>query len=116
MSVRAYTSAQQLDQRVRVERCRRDANGDVSAWLLVGYARARVDGQKATAEPEAQGGTRSAARYTVWLRSDIMARYRITPADRLVWKQRQLNILDAADQGLAGRFVPLVCEAGINRG
>lgn len=118
MSIRAHTTAQRLNDRVSFERPQRDSNGDPSSWLrLATDVHAAVDGAKASgAENVAADGTRSVGGYTVWIRADIVQRFGITIADRVVWKGRYLDIKDAPDQGLQGRLIALLCEAGVNAG
>jgi head-tail adaptor len=122
MSIRASTSAQRLNDRVRFERAVLDDNGDITSWRLLGECAAAVDGAKAVgAERVVADGTRSVGGYTVWVRSEIVQRWALTVADRAVWLRRRnglvyLDVKDAPDQGLRGRLIGLVCEAGVNRG
>jgi head-tail adaptor len=119
MSIRAHTSAQRLSDRVHLERASRDtATGDVTGWLrLASSVQAAVDGAKARgAERVVADGTRSVAGYTVWLRADVVQRFAIAVDDRVLWKGRALDIKDAPDQGLQGRLIALLCEAGVNQG
>lgn len=118
MSIRALTYAQRLNDRVHIERVQLDANGDAAGWLRVASdVHAAVDGAKANgAERFSADGTRSVGGYTVWLRSDVVQRFAVTVADRLVWKGRLLDVKDAPDQGLQGRLIALLCEAGVNAG
>jgi head-tail adaptor len=117
MSIRASVFAQRLNERVWIERATRDANGDISGWSLLVACRAAVDGAKARdAEAVIAGGTRSMGGYTVWVRSDIVKRFEPTVADRVVWGSRYLDVKDAPGQGLPGRLIALICEAGANKG
>lgn len=122
MSIRASTSAQRLNDRVRFERAVLDANGDIASWTLLGECAAAVDGAKAVGpERVVADGTRSVGGYTVWVRSEIVQRWALAVADRAVWLHRPnglvyLDIKDAPDQGLRGRLIGLVCESGVNKG
>lgn len=117
MSIRASTDARRLNARVRFDRAQRDANGDVTGWLPLVTCWAAVDGAKASgAERVIADGTRSMAGYTVWVRSDIVKRFAPTVADRIVWGSRILDIKDAPDQGLSGRLIAFMCDAGANKG
>lgn len=115
MSIRAHTSAQRLTEEVRFERKTKDANGDPTGWALLCKCRAAVDGDKAN-ERVVADGMRSVMGYTVWVRSDIVKRFGPTLDDRIVWKGRLLDVKGIVDQGLAGRMIPLRCEAGVNPG
>lgn len=117
MSIRAYVSAQRLDEVVTVKRATRDGNGDVTSWATVVCTRAAVDGAKASgAERFVADGVRSVSGYTVWMRADVVERFSIAVDDRIEWKSRYLDIKDIPDQGLRGRMLALFCEAGINKG
>lgn len=123
MSIRAHTSAQRLTERVRFERPVLDGNGDAAGWSPLGSSTsysAAVDGEKAN-ERVVADGQRSVGGYTVWIRSDVFERLQLAVNDRVVWLRPRradvyLDIKSAADQGLRGRMIPLVCEAGINKG
>lgn len=123
MSIRAHTTAQRLTERVRFERPLLDANGDAAGWSPLGsstsYA-AAIDGEMAN-ERSVADGQRSVGGYTVWIRADVFQRLQLAVNDRAVWLRPNraavyLDIKSAADQGLRGRMIPLVCEAGVNKG
>lgn len=115
MSLRAYTDARRLNERIRFERATKDANGDPTGWVPLCSCRAAVDGARAV-ERTAADGTRSVFAYTVWVRSDIVSRFGPGLDDRIVWKSRYLDVKGAPDQGLSGRLIGFGCEAGVNKG
>jgi head-tail adaptor len=120
MSIRANVDARALDQRVTFERntpVQADSGDLVDDWGYLIECAAKVDGAKAFgAEPAIGGGTLSRADYVVWVRADIITRFNITPADRLVWKCKTFNIKDIPDQQLRGRLMTVICNAGLNLG
>lgn len=120
MSVRGNVDAQSLDERVRFERktATRTATGAVvESWAPLKECWARVDGAKASApEPMVDGGIRIQRDYTVWVRSDVFTRYRITPLDRVAWKGQIMDIRDIPDQGLRGRIIAVIVRSGVNKG
>lgn len=122
MSIRAHVDARRLDTRGRFERPARDANGDVAGWSRLGDGDvwAAVDGMKASgAERVVTDGTRSVYGYTVWVRADVIKRLGVKVTDRFVWTWNDdmpLDILDLPDQGLRGRLMACMCEAGVNAG
>lgn len=120
MSIRASTSAQRLNDRIRLERPVLDDNGDITGWTPLGECAAAVDGAKAS-ERVVADGTRSVSAYTVWVRADIVQRWAVAENDRAVWLRRRnglvyLDIKSAPDQGARGRLIGLVCESGVNKG
>jgi head-tail adaptor len=121
MSIRSFTDGRRLDQRVDFERNTptRSSSGDsVDSWRAIArQVHAAVDGAKASAiEPQVAGEIMSQADYTIWVRADIITRFAITVADRVVWKGRAMNIKDIPDQQLRGRFMAVICIAGVNAG
>lgn len=120
MSIRAKLRAQSLDDRVTFERktaVRSASGGMADTWAPIITCYARVDGAKASSpEPVSDGGIRTPRDYTVWIRSDILARYSLTPLDRVNWRGRLMNIADIPDQGLRGQLIAVLCRAGMNKG
>lgn len=124
MSVRSRFKAQTLDDTITLQRqvaVNTGTGGRAAAWSPLVSCRARVDGAKANSpEPVLGDGVRTKRGYTVWVRSDVVTRFRITPKDRVVWRtngiERTMNILDIPDQGLRGRMMALLCEAGLVSG
>lgn len=122
MSIRATVSAPRLNARVRWERNERvdtSSGGTRDNWRELITSHAAVDGMKAN-EQQIDGGIRTPKDYTVWIRADILARYRLSELDRAVWIQPTgetvLNILGIPDQGLEGRLIAVFCRAGVNQG
>ena len=64
----------------------------------------------------ARRGIRTPRDYTVWIRADVFTRYRITPLDRVRWRERIMNIADIPDQGQKGGLIAVICRAGMNQG
>jgi head-tail adaptor len=120
MSIRAKVRAQTLDTRIRIERntpVQTSTGGQTDSWSLVVQCYARVDGAKASSpEPVVDGGIRTLRDYTVWVRSEIISRYSITPLDRVVHNGRIMNIGDIPDQGIRGNLMAIICKAGLNPG
>lgn len=120
MSIRANVDARRLDQRVTFQRNTptQAASGDlVDSWGYLIECAAAVDGAKAFgAEPAIGGSTLSRSDSTVWVRADIITRFSITPADRLVFKSKVFNIKDIPDQQLRGRMMAVICNTGLNAG
>lgn len=120
MSIRARVNPRRLDQRVRFERLEQHQSSSGAprdAWVPITTCWAAVDGAKAK-RPEPREGeqTLSMFDYTVWIRSDVFARFTIKPLDRIVWKDRVLDIKDVPDQGLRGRLIAVTCHDGANDG
>jgi SPP1 family predicted phage head-tail adaptor len=119
MSIRAKVRAQTLDTRIRVERntpTSTSTGGQIDNWSLVVECWARVDGAKASAEPVVDGGIRTQRDYSIWVRSEMISRYNITPLDRIIHNGRIMNIGDIPDQGLRGNLIAMICKAGLNQG
>lgn len=118
MSIRAKVRAQRLNDIVTFQRVTRDEYGQVSGWTdLVRDVPAAVDGAKAfNAEKVIANGVGSASNYTVWVRSDVVDRFGPTTHDRIVWKSKVLDIKDDPDQGLRGRLIAFICQAGVSEG
>lgn len=120
MSIRAKVRAQTLDVRVTFERnypVDTSTGGRTDNWQKVVTCWARVDGAKASSpEPVVDGGIRTLRDYTVWIRSEIVDRYSITPLDRVRYKSRIMNIGDMPEQGLKGNLIAVICKAGLNLG
>lgn len=119
MSIRSNMDARRADQRVTFERntpSQDNAGQDVEQWApLVRDVPVAIDGDKAR-EVVANGGERSRLGYTVWVRADIVSRFTITEADRILWGSKVLNIRGISDQQLRGRWTALLCETGVNEG
>lgn len=118
MSIRSNVDAHRLNERITFQRDHgtQDASGDTPEdWRLLKACWASVDGEKGR-EAALGGGIKSESVYTIWVRADIVHRFAITPADRIVWKTRLLNIESIPDQQLRGRLLAIVCTAGVNRG
>lgn len=124
MSVRSRFKAQTLDDVVTLQRqlaVDTGTGGRSASWFDIVTCHARVDGAKAASpEPVLGDGVRTKRGYTVWVRSDVVTRFRVTPKDRVAWRTngavRTMNILDIPDQGLRGRMMALLCEAGLVSG
>jgi head-tail adaptor len=120
MSIRANVDARRLDERIRFERntpTQADSGDLVDHWGGLIECAAAVDGAKAFGpEPAVGGSTLSKSDYTIWVRADIITRFGITQADRVVWKCKVFNIKDIPDQGLRGRMMAVICNAGMNAG
>lgn len=118
MSIRANVDARRLDQRVTFQRntpTQGASGGQTASWAAVISCRAAVDGAKA-GEANLGDGIRSRLGYTVWVRADIITRYSITQADRILWGSRYLNIRDLPNQQLRGRLMAVICDSGVNAG
>lgn len=117
--IRSERSGRSLDQRVRFERLseagQNDTGSPIVEWRPLVECPAAVDGTKASERYVAEG-TRSIGDYTVWIRADILDRFKLTPRDRIVWKGRILNIIDIPDQQLRGRFIAVFANSGLNEG
>lgn len=120
MSIRATTDSREFDQRVRFERKTRIDNPDGSVtdlWNPLKECWARVDGAKASSpEPNVDGGIHTPRDYTIWIRSDVFETFKITPLDRVLWKQQVFDIRDIPDQQLRGRKIAVIVRAGLNQG
>jgi head-tail adaptor len=121
MSIRSFVDGRRLDQRVTFERntpTRSSGGDEVASWAsIVRNVHAAVDGAKASSpEPEVAGEIMSQRDYTVWVRADIITRFSISLADRVVWGSRILNIKDIPDQQLRGRMMAVICNTGLNAG
>ncbi len=118
MSIVANFDPRRMDQTVTFQRDTgaQDASGDApESWTTVVQCRAAVDGDKAK-EAAIGGGIKSRLGYTVWVNADIVTRFSITQRDRISWNGKLLNIIDLPDQGLRGRFMPMICQSGVNAG
>jgi SPP1 family predicted phage head-tail adaptor len=121
MSIRANSPAQRLDQRITFQRkvqTQNTANGELTpSWQNVatigqnGMVRAAVDAQKANEIYQSQQ-IEAEGLYTVIIRwrGDIDSNMRI------VWQSRNLDIRSIPDQQKRGRWLFLVCQAGVNDG
>ncbi|MBI3150081.1 MAG: phage head closure protein [Betaproteobacteria bacterium] len=120
MSIRSNVDGRRLNERVTFQRRTLTRNGsgeNIESWPDLKNCRAAVDGAKAKSiEPNLSDGIKSQADYTVWVRSDIIIRFRITVADRLSWRGKLFNIKDIPDQQLRGRLIALICNTGLNAG
>lgn len=120
MSIRATTDSREFDQRVRFERKVRIEPGDGSVteeWVPLKDCWARVDGAKASSpEPMVDGGIQTPRDYTIWIRSEVFTRHKLTPLDRVIWKQQVFDIKDIPDQQLRGRKIAVIVRAGLNQG
>lgn len=118
MTIVSNTDPRRLDEVVTFQRNvgTQDTSGDTPEnWTNLIACRAAVDGDKAS-EMATGGGMKSRLGYTVWVHADIITRFAITQRDRISWKGRLLNITDLPDQGLRGRYMPVVCDSGVNSG
>lgn len=119
MSIQAHIDPRELDQLVTFQRdvATRSATGDKKPnWsTLASNVRAKVDGARGR-EFAAGGATVGQAGYTVWVYADIVTRFSIRPKDRIVWDGIALNITDVPNQQLRGRFMAVICSAGVNAG
>jgi len=119
MSIRSNFDPRRADQRVVFQRStqtRSSTSGEfVDGWADLKEAWAAVDGDKAS-EANVEGGIRSVAGYTVWVRADIVTRFSIGERDRISWNGQILNIKALPNQQLRGRWMPITCDAGLNAG
>lgn len=121
MSIRSNVDRGEFDQRIRLERntITYDAsNYPTPNWGLLIACWARVDATKVNgrSEPETAGAIQSVGDYRIWVRSDIMKRFSLTVADRVVWRGQYFDIKDIPDQQWRGRKIALICQAGQNNG
>lgn len=120
MSIRSNVDARALNERIVIERNggTQDSTGDTPpSFSALVHCWARVDAQPVSGpEPDAGGGTKSLARYTFWIRADIMQRFALLLTDRIVWRARVYDIKDIPDQQLRGRLIALIAEAGLTNG
>lgn len=119
MSIRSNVDRAALNERVTIQRrtnTQDPVTGDVTvAWTKLAEAWAKVDALKAS-EFHAAGGTQSPGAYTVWLRAEVQQQFRLSDADRLVWRGQVLDIRDVLDQQLRGRLVALTCQSNVSNG
>jgi len=122
MSIRSNVDARRFDQRITIQRNTVfvDDNGNRSdVWADVVACWAAVDGKKVGErwqEPEIASGISSVSESTMWIRADIISRYAVTVADRVVWKSKVYDIKDIPDQQLRGRLAALIVREGVSNG
>lgn len=120
MAIVSRREGRSLDQMIRFERLfkvgENDTGSDIEAWRPLVTCYAAVDGTKASERYVGGEGARSVGDYTVWIRADILTRFKPTPKDRIVWGARILNIIDIPDQQLRGRFIAVFANSGLNEG
>jgi len=122
MSIRSNVDRAALNERVAFSRATVTQNqyGDpVTTWATLGTVWAKVDGTKAGErfqDPELAAGVQTVSSYTVWIRSDVFDRLALTPADKLTWHGRVMDILDIPDQQLRGRLIAVICRQGLSNG
>ena len=123
MSKRVLTDARRLDQRITIQRkttTQDPATGDLSfSWADLITCWCAIDSVKLLErhrEPVQADKTQIVTDYSVWMRSDIVARFDVTGEDRIVWKGTVLDILDIQDNQIRGRLTLFNVRKGFTDG
>ncbi len=119
MTIRSNVDARKLDQRIAFQR--KINTQDISTgamtptWFTQINCWAAVDAATAK-EVIAANAVQSIQDYVVWVRSDIISRFVITQADRILWGSTVLEILGIPNQQLRGNLITVICRAGSSDG
>ncbi len=117
MSIRSNVDARGLDQRITIQSQARERNSAgtlITTWSTVVECWARMDATLAK-ERMAAAELNQVNAYTCWIRADIVQRFSITAAMRVIWRGAPFDIQDIPDNTLRGRLTALFLQGGLSK-
>jgi SPP1 family predicted phage head-tail adaptor len=120
LSIRSNIDARSLDQRITIQAQvhERSSTGTlITSWSTVIECWARMDATMAKERMErmAAAEVNQVNAYTCWVRADIVQRFAITTAMRVMWRGFPFDIQDIPDNTLRGRLTALFLQGGLSK-
>jgi len=121
VSIRSNIDAAEFDQKIYVQRksVSQDIGRVSEIFTTIAQVWARVDARKvdnSRREQDLAGKLVGVSDFVIWVRADVYTRLSISLTDRILWRDRVLDIVDIMNQQLSAGKIAMEVRYGPSNG